>query len=136
MDAMDAIHSRLQSTHPGRLESDAIVRPWFSQSGALEYFLEHCREVKARNILHGVGRPLMCHQTALEASVMFPKSRPWFGFRLTQTETGWLWWCHSWLVLPTGSILDPGPAHEGTRYFGLRWSAEWHQRLPRLNWWT
>ncbi len=123
----------LAGVHEGRLERDEVVKPWFNPA-TLDFFLEHARELQPRSILFGVGRPLRCHANALEAGVMFPRSRPWFGFRLLRVEDGLIWWMHSWLVTPTGSIFDSGPADAEVKHLGVPWSAELHQRLPKIIW--
>ena len=81
----------LLTIHAGHIESERILLPWFPPP-TITYFLDHAREIKPRSTLFGVGVPLQCHKTALEASVMFPTSSPWLGFRLTTVGEESLWW--------------------------------------------
>jgi hypothetical protein len=131
IEPLQPLQGLLTAFHPGRLQPPLSLLPWFPPP-ALTYFLQYAKETKPRHILSGVGKPLECHKTTLEASLMFPKSSPWLGFRLTWTDDGWLWWFHSWLVLPTGSILDSGPETLEAKYVGVRWGTELHACHPKL----
>ena len=132
-DPMGQLHSFLSTFHCATLEHSSYVVPWFPPS-ALAYFLTNAVEVKPRAILFGVGRPLHCRENAFETAIALPRTKPWFGFRLTWMDDGWRWWLHAWAITPTGSIIDSGPEGLGCRYVGVLWTKEFHECLPKVNW--
>jgi hypothetical protein len=133
MDAYTQLHKYLSEFHPANLEHPDYVVPWWTPA-ALDHFLTKAVEITPRLILFGVGRPLDCRRNALETAVGLPRVVPWFGFRLSWFDQGPIWWFHAWCVSPTGSIIDSGPEMLGCRYVGIRWSKQFTEKLPKIDW--
>ena len=120
------LRQRLLEIHYGSFQDDAYLLPWITPAIA-GLLLTHGEEMRAAQVVYGVGRPLDCHRNALELATSHPRVLPWFGFSLCRG----VWWIHSWVVDGDGVVIDSGPPTDPALYFGIKWGWELYRLIPK-----